>query len=822
MRQRIPIPKEDMAYHHSIGYHSISIVYDLLLRIHAIDSRYQSEEARGRIAGTFVQPVLENAVQGVQWLSKIDPGHKIRNIWLLCILYVLQEAPEIALRKQMHDMCILKSDIKESRISRFIRILTLCTLSFQSFTDAQYLPSMSPWLVQETFNTVSAASILLVDECYEVMSQSPYEQRKMIEKTLDLLLHIISAPLSSVTLLRALGAASHVLEKVGAVVFFEAVDDNLQHWGRMIFSLMNNTSLSVRSMAVDMTVSLFGIAFNEGGNIDDVAQVFLSVLPEVVAREIALYSANGLITTAESLECSLWPLRRAIADVEEADPFDDDRVDSQLSPFLRQFCRACQAVIDGVLIELRLQGNNCRIVNREVNMLGDKSRRMETSAKALPLSWTFDADEESLFEAASFFVPETCPLQRIRWLMTLKRLHEAKGQFVEAGETLILCSKTVAEAIPHIQNVWRPSQFELWTDLNVATWLSTIGCKSPQDQSGRINRQVMAFAHEFLEPATLRSLIMSSSDHGNKTTLPRPNVPALCKILTTVAKDAVDMYDRENGMDPLTFGRLEELLKVIMGYVEEHAMTTIGIVGRRSAKVSRAQGVEEIASLRQVSATINELVTKMAERMLLLEEQGGTKGVLNNWTSHGFNAADTKTNKMFVFYVRVQLVGKKTNRFLESTTIPTFLDWNTPYICRVPSELLQKAMNGERFKYANKNMKKGQAFERFIEDEICAVFAEPYISFLQDEISESCIEFCTELPDELTIERKKSDMLFFVVTPVRNIRSSREYQSKKFQFKKIQSVENRGVSHLVEITVAKHFPCPLSRQPALLTTEVKS
>ena len=105
MRKRIKVPTEDMAHYRSMGYHSISIVYDLILRGHATDSRYQTEEARSRIAGIFVAPVLENTLLSFQTLSRLEAGDKIRNIWLLCILYILQEAPEVALRRQFHLMC---------------------------------------------------------------------------------------------------------------------------------------------------------------------------------------------------------------------------------------------------------------------------------------------------------------------------------------------------------------------------------------------------------------------------------------------------------------------------------------------------------------------------------------------------------------------------------------------------------------------------------------------------------------------------------------------------------------------------------------------
>lgn len=145
MRQKVSVSKKDMAHYHAIGYQSITIVYELILRMHSCDARYQSEGASFRIAGMFVSPVIEKALETTQLLSKMHPDHNIRTIWLVCLLYVLQEAPETALRQQMHSMCTKtvselfvlnnheiaselitfachkKSNIKEGRISRFIR-----------------------------------------------------------------------------------------------------------------------------------------------------------------------------------------------------------------------------------------------------------------------------------------------------------------------------------------------------------------------------------------------------------------------------------------------------------------------------------------------------------------------------------------------------------------------------------------------------------------------------------------------------------------------------------------------------------------------------
>jgi hypothetical protein len=106
IRQRIKLTEEELHRHQSLANHSITIAYELLLRAHATDSRYQSEIAQSRVAGMFVVPVIENAIQATAWLTKMDSSDKVRTMWLLCVLYILQEAPEVALRKQFRSICI--------------------------------------------------------------------------------------------------------------------------------------------------------------------------------------------------------------------------------------------------------------------------------------------------------------------------------------------------------------------------------------------------------------------------------------------------------------------------------------------------------------------------------------------------------------------------------------------------------------------------------------------------------------------------------------------------------------------------------------------
>lgn len=83
------------------------------------------------------------------------------------------------------------------------------------------------------------------------MSTHPREQKKMVQSVLDLLLHVLAAPQSSVAHLRALGGSLQSLMKFGVELFIEITGDSLQHWVRVWLTLMNSVSLSVRSIATD-------------------------------------------------------------------------------------------------------------------------------------------------------------------------------------------------------------------------------------------------------------------------------------------------------------------------------------------------------------------------------------------------------------------------------------------------------------------------------------------------------------------------------------------------------------------------------------------
>jgi len=832
------LSRDDLLRFQSTAIHAITCVYELLLRRHAMDTRFQSNDCRSRVAAMFVHPILENSVNAIQWLSRMESTHKVRSLWLLCFVHILQEAPEVLLREHMRSYCS-----PPYRIHRIIRLLRLSASTFQCFFIENHdqdlssilLQKFSPWLVQEIFNTICAATNMLVDECVPIMSSVPHEERVMAHGILDLLLHVVATPQSPVTHLRALGGASQALDKFGVALFLEAVDESLEHWARMVLTLMNSTSLSVRSMSVDFIVSLLGGAFEEGGNMDEIALVFVTVLPEVVAREIALFSVSGKISNMKDVECSLWPLRRALADVEETNPLDDDRVDPQLSPFLGTFCRTCQAVIDSVLIELRLKGSQCVIVGSRIQVSPEndlaKSFRMDhgnrnvNRSESLCSVHTFDADEESVFEAANFFLPETAPSQRLRWLLTLKSLHESKGQWVEAAETLILCAKTIADAIPYIKTVWRPSRFVLWHNNRRSLWLSTIGEEVGIPDRG--NAQVMEFADSFLEPPNLLSTVQSGSDGK----LGQPTVAIMCKMLTQVTKEAVVKYMDEGGMEALAYLRLEHLLKGMMGVIEEHSSALDDDRGDLS---SHTHLVEENAALRKMAASLNGDLTRLAERLLLLAEEKEDGEGAGSGIAHGTSRFSAKKPNDRQYYVKVLLLGKKPERFIESTTIPTFLEWESSSICRVPKESVARAFAISKDGVATYLPKISSAKGR-VEQNICAAFAKPLLDALCNELTSESIVLSTEPPTDEVLNTKGDTITFLVVSLVNmepldamNKRidamgsdTSRPIESKRFFITKKSSTRSRS-THLVEFTVAQQFPCALSRQRTLITSEFVS
>ena len=611
-------------------------------------------------------------------------------------------------------------------------------------------------MVQESFNSLSATIILVVDECLDTVISNDESLTKLGCSIFDVLLHLLATPQSSVTLLRTLGAVAHSLDKFGARVFSRAtLGDQLQHWARLILTMMNNKELSVRSMAVDFVVSLLSQLYQEDGNIESWSLCMLTILPEIVAREIALCHASGLVGSMLDVERSLWPLRRSLADVEEADPLDDDRVDEQMVPLLGLLCRTSQAIIDGVVIEIRLSGAG------EVGRLSDITRKMSsrkvTDSLVIPDKLShdsvFDADEESLMEAASYFSHETSLPQRMRWLFSLKDLHVAKGQWLEAAETLNLCAQSMIKAIDYITHTWRPSKtFDPWHDSRKFPWLLAAGL----DQGCA---EVNSFAGAFLEPQGL------FRRDDNKFNFGHLSMEDVAMTLVGVVCQMVAAFEEESGVDELACLHLEDLLALFPSKTRQDG--------------SRGRGIRSSPplALRQVKACIYSKLAKLTE------------------PSHDGSPLpnDLPDSAGAQIYVLVVLHGYKPKRFLESTSVPTFLEFNQPSICRVSVASLQEAA---RLKRADPSLSWDHS--------ICSTFAQPLLNKLrQENDTDHPILLRTSQQVEVPSEETKTYLSVMTV--------------QKFPGSKARRFIIRSDDSTTQLTVANPFPHTLSRQRSLVT-----
>eukprot|EP00565_Helicotheca_tamesis_P007120 CAMPEP_0185736936 /NCGR_PEP_ID=MMETSP1171-20130828/29220_1 /TAXON_ID=374046 /ORGANISM="Helicotheca tamensis, Strain CCMP826" /LENGTH=345 /DNA_ID=CAMNT_0028407709 /DNA_START=119 /DNA_END=1154 /DNA_ORIENTATION=- len=326
----------------------------------------------------------------------------------------------------------------------------------------------------------------------------------------------------------------------------------------------------------------------------------------------------------------------------------------------------------------------------------------------------------------------------------------------------------------------------------------------------------MEFADSFLEPPDLLGVVQS----GSNGKLDQPTVAIMCKMLTQVAKEAVLKYMDDDGMEALAYQRIGHLLKGVMGVIEDHSSALDGDRGHLS---SHTHLVEENAALRKMVASLNGDVTRLAERLLLLAEEKDEEGWCNFSAQETRQLGDNKSTDR-QYYVKVLLLGKKPERFIESTTIPTFLEWESSSICRVAKQSVVRAFAASGVS----SLPKISSAKGKVEQNICAAFAEPLLDALSNEIEPESIVLSTEPPTDEIVNIEGATKTFLVVSLVHmepldvlNQRigamasdTSKPIESKRFFVTKKGTAKSRA-SSLIEFTVAQHFPCALSRQRTL-------
>jgi hypothetical protein len=451
--------------------------------------------------------------------------------------------------------------------------------------------------------------------------------------------------------------------------------------------------------------------------------------------------------SVDETEVILWPMRRAFSDIEETDPEDDDRVDSKLMPSISSFCRTGQAILDGVLVEIRLKGFD---PNDLCKMKASQSTPVASSSRQPSYNTLFDADEESILEAATFFSSESSMPQRIRWLLTLRDLHISKLQWVEAAETLILSANAIVDSLLQLAEIWRPSRFDLWTDFRLSPWLSSVGLSTKQVRG---NDVVTEFANSFLEPV---GLVHAASNHLS--------VEAVCVMLSSIVDQSFLAFNQEGGQENLAYYHFELLLNKLSPIVINE---------------DRKFRLNDVSFLRRVRGSI---CHKLARLDSLAEGRGLTSNMFSGCSGPQW-------------YVRVVLRGNKPLRFQESTTIPTYLEWNAPSICRVPMSAVSKAKHDMK-----NNLMKSE------DESICLAFAEPYIVALKEACGIDSV--ILRIGSSVDVSADESNT-FLDVAVVEMKQQSRSIGKSRNFF-----LRNHGFG-ITEYTVANKFPCWVSRQRTL-------
>ena len=142
-RPTASLKRKDLLMFQSIAIHSITCVHELLLRRHAMDKRFQTEKSRGRIAALFAKPIFDKSLASVRWLARMESTHKVRSLWLLSFVYILQEAPETLIRDSVSAYSNPKVRIGCRFIMRLYRSAKPIKLSF--------IPRMSAYIASFGF-----------------------------------------------------------------------------------------------------------------------------------------------------------------------------------------------------------------------------------------------------------------------------------------------------------------------------------------------------------------------------------------------------------------------------------------------------------------------------------------------------------------------------------------------------------------------------------------------------------------------------------------------------------------------------------------------
>lgn len=318
---------------------------------------------------------------------------------------------------------------------------------------------------------------------------------------------------------------------------------------------------------------------------------------------------------------------------------------------------------------------------------------------------------------------------------------------------------------------------------------------------------MMAFADEFLEP---NGILDSQGARSTSGRLQQPTLCTMCTKLSAIAKDAVNCYLKEDGMAEIAYSRLENLLRAVMDALSDHGSLSLEHGRSFSGKnvAIRKRHVEDETALRRVCASLSLEMTRLAEKLLLLvQDEPGSPT----------QETEIQESKARPFYVLVAISGHKPASF-QSTTIPSFLEWNVPCVCRVPPRILEKARQ-----QAGNDL-------QLLKKHACLEYGKPLQRAVADDGSPDSVVLSQGANPEDVANRDSSktyidvSMLYLDCWLDSAIEStSVPLQSKRFFYPQAgqpdESLAAKNLVPMVEVTVANTFPSHLSRQRVLLTKE---
>jgi hypothetical protein len=271
---------------------------------------------------------------------------------------------------------------------------------------------------------------------------------------------------------------------------------------------------------------------------------------------------------------------------------------------------------------------------------------------------------------------------------------------------------------------------------------------------------------------------------------------------------------KEEGNEELAFSRLQSLLRTVMVVIEDHS-ALLNNLSFPIQLAARKRLAAEAAALRGASASISSDITYSAEKLLLMSENE-----LHHQQTPSLSASWMKSDSQLLHqpcYVQVLFSGCKPMRFIESTSIPTFFEWDTPSICRVSQSVIKSAIR------LNENAKDTSSFS----NKICDVFGKALIEGLSNEGVPVIFRFGNSVEEPKVYDE---NYVYLDISVVLSSNSrldaplesdfSKNIEIKRFVYRKrIETLRKGSSSRLVELTVARPFPCALSRQRTLLTSE---